>query len=72
MHIERNVCHTLLLYLFEDRDTIGIQRDMSEAEAMLGLQLVQQGNNTMYFKSHAPYVFSSAKKVLFLNTMSSI
>ena len=26
MHIERNVCHSFLLYLFEDKDTIGIWR----------------------------------------------
>ena len=44
---------------------------MIKAGAMPGLQLVRQGNTAMYFKPHA-YVFSSAERVLFLNTMSSI
>jgi hypothetical protein len=72
MHIERNICHSLLLYLFGDRDTVAVRRDLEEAGAMLGLHLVQQGSSRVFLKPHAPYVLQPAEKVAFLNTVSSI
>jgi hypothetical protein len=65
MHIKRNVCHNILLYLFGNRDIVAVHRDLEEASTMLGLHLVQQGNNRVFLKPHVPYVLHPAEKVAF-------
>lgn len=71
MHIERNVCHSILLYLFGDKDIVAVRRDLEDAGAMFGLHLVQQRNNRVFLKPHAPHVLQPVEKVALLNTISS-
>ncbi len=57
MHIERNVSESILKYLFGDKDTIEVCKDLEEARVMQHLWLHQQGGGS-YTKPQASYVFT--------------
>jgi hypothetical protein len=56
MHIERNVSKIILKYLFGDRDSIEVRKDLEEAGVMQHLWFRQQGGGS-YTKLQASYVF---------------
>jgi predicted RNA-binding protein YlqC (UPF0109 family) len=53
MHIETNVLESILKYLFKDKDTIEVRKDLEEARVMQHLWLHQQGVGS-YKKPQAP------------------
>jgi hypothetical protein len=56
MHVENNVLESILNYLFGDKDTIEVHKDLQEVGVMQHLWFCQQGVGS-YIKPQAPYVF---------------
>ena len=73
MHIERNICDSLLKLLFGSKDTAASRRDMEEERIREHLWVRRgplAGGN--YFKPAAPYVLSRDEQKIFLEQLASI
>lgn len=73
MHIERNICNSLLKLLFGVKDTPASRQDMEE-ERIRDHLWVRGGPLTggNYFKPAAPYVLSKAEQKIFLDQLNGI
>ena len=73
MHIERNICESLLKLLFGGKDTAASRRDMEEERIRQHLWLrrgpVVGGN---YVKPPAPYVLTKEEQRIFLEQLNGI
>ena len=73
MHIERNICDSLLKLLFGSKDTAASRRDMEEERIREHLWIrrgpVVGGN---FFKPAAPYVLTKDEQKIFLEQLASI
>jgi hypothetical protein len=58
MHIERNICESLLKLLFGVKDTAASRRDMEEEGIWPHLWLSRGPLGGHYFKPRAPYVLT--------------
>lgn len=72
MHVERNVCSSILGYLFGERDKLEVRRDMEQLKIREDLHLRRQGTSQSFLKPHAPYVLHPQQQVAILNTIGSI
>ena len=86
MHCEKNISQSLLGFIFGEKDTISIWRDMEEVVEpdILGgerdprkqhtpeLHLWPIGTSGVFFKPHAPYDLTPNARGQFLNLVSSI
>ncbi len=66
MHVERNILESILKYLFGDKDTIEVCKELEEARVMQHLWLHQQGGGS-YKKPQAPYVFTQNEAKAFVD-----
>jgi hypothetical protein len=71
MHVERNVLEGILKYLFEDKDTIEVHKDLDEARVMQHLWLHQQAGES-YKKPQAPYVFTQNEVKVFVDFVAKM
>ena len=73
MHIERNICDSLLKLLFGAKDTAASRRDMEEERIRQHLWVrrgpVPGGN---YIKPPAPYVLTKDEQKIFLDQLAGI
>jgi hypothetical protein len=53
MHVEQNISNNMPKYLFGEKDTLGIKRDMEEVGMCSSLQLQKKGSN--FVKPTTPY-----------------
>jgi hypothetical protein len=72
MHIERNVCHSLLEYLLGECDTVVVRRDLEEVGTMEQLWLRRTEDLDTYIMPHAPYVLKEEERAVFLHLFSTI
>jgi hypothetical protein len=72
MHIERNVCASMLGYVLGERDTVQVRTDMRDVGCMPNLHLQQQNGSQTYLKPHAPYVLRPQERSAFLEAMGQI
>jgi hypothetical protein len=71
MHIEQNVCLSMLGYLLGEKDTIAMRKDMEEASSHHRLHLRRVGTSSVFFKPQAPYVLKDIEKFRFLENLAS-
>jgi hypothetical protein len=71
MHVERNVSESILKYLFGDKDTIEVCKDLKEVVVMQHLWLHQQGGGS-YKKPQAPYVFTRNDAKAFVDFVAKV
>ncbi len=71
MHVERNVLESILKYLFGDKHTIEVHKDLEEARVMQHLWLHQQGGAS-YKKPQAPYVFTRNEAKAFVDFVAKV
>jgi hypothetical protein len=73
MHIERNICESLLKLLFGAKDTAASRRDMEE-EGIREHLWIRRGPNAggHYFKPPAPYVLKKEEQKIFLDQLDGI
>lgn len=71
MHVERNVCASLMGFLLGTKDVVAVRKDMETVGVMPDLHLQRTGNAGVYMKPHAPYVFREDEKVRFLRNVGS-
>ena len=66
MHIERNICESLLKLLFGAKDTVALRRDMEE-EGIREHLWIRRGPiaGGHYFKPPAPYVLKKEEQIFF-------
>jgi hypothetical protein len=67
MHIEWNICASLLGYILGEKDTIQVRADLQETGAMPYLHFRQRGPCQTYLKPYIPYVLAD-----FLQAMGQI
>ena len=73
MHIERNICESLLKLIFGAKDTAASRRDMEEEGIREHLWLRRgplEGGN--YMKPPAPYVLTKEEQKIFMDQMNGI
>ena len=73
MHIERNICDSLLKLLFGGKDNAASRRDMEEERIREHLWIRRgplAGGN--YFKPTAPYVLTKEEQKIFLDQLNGI
>jgi hypothetical protein len=71
MHVERNVLESILKYLFGDKDTIEVCKDLKEVVVMQHLWLHQQGGGS-YKNPQAPYVITSNESKAFVDFVAKL
>jgi hypothetical protein len=72
MHIERNVCVSILGYVLGEKDTVEVRADMQDSGVMPHLHLRQRGSSQLFLKPHAPYVLRPEEIPHFLHTIGEI
>jgi hypothetical protein len=73
MHIERNICDSLVKLLFGAKDTAASRRDMEEERGREHLWVRRgpmPGGN--FIKPHAPYVLTKEEQKKFLEQLAGI
>jgi hypothetical protein len=55
MHVERNICHSLLEYILRIRDIVAVKRNIEEAGTMQHLWLRSRKQSDTYIMPHASY-----------------
>ena len=77
MHVERNLSANILGFLFGEKDTPAIRKDMEDAEAERSPQrwrefwLRRRPNSDVYLQPKAPYVFTEEERRHFLRLVAS-
>ena len=72
MHIEKNIAESVLKFLFGEKDSMDLRRDMEQMGVRRELWLRPKPNRLTFVKPPAPYVFSDAEKGLFIEEVSAI
>jgi hypothetical protein len=72
MHIEHNILEIVLKYLFGERDTTKVRKDMEETNVKQHLWFCQDLSGTNYVKPPTPYVFTRDEKQVFLDFVSEV
>jgi hypothetical protein len=72
MHIERNICCSMLGYLLGEKDTLQVWADLADSGIMPSLHLRQRGTGETYLKPHAPYVLRPQQLTAFLSIVGQI
>ncbi len=73
MHIEKNICDSLLKFLSGEKDSNAVRNDMQARGIRPNLWLQpQQGNPNVVLKYHAPYVCTPPEWNTFLSRLSAV
>lgn len=72
MHIEKNIVESVLKFLFREKDTMESRRDMEQMGVRRKLWLRPRPNRQTFFKPPAPYMFTDAKRRIFIEEVSAI
>jgi hypothetical protein len=73
MHIEKNVCESLIKFVFKTKDTIKVCRDMEVCGVWPHLWLKQDPHNSSKnFKPIAPYVLMPKELKTFMSRLGSL
>ncbi len=73
MHIEKNVCESLIKFLFGTKDTIKVRRDMEVCGVRPHLWLKRDPHNLgKIFKPVAPYVLKPEELKTFMSRLGSL
>jgi hypothetical protein len=72
MHVEQNVCDSLLKHLFGERDMVEVRKDMEKASVQKHLWLWRRLGTTIFFKPPAPLCSHKKKINLFFDFVSNI
>ncbi len=73
MHIEKNVCESLIKFLFGTKDTIKVRRDMEVCGVRPHLWLKRDPHNLgKIFKPVAPYVLTPEELKTFMSRLGSL
>jgi uncharacterized protein YqiB (DUF1249 family) len=68
MHVEHNVSKSVLKYLFGEKDTMDVRKDLLKARMMWHLWLHQQHGCANYI-NHKPYLYSHKMNVRIFLTL---
>ncbi len=73
MHIEKNVCESLIKFLFGTKDTIKVRQDMEVCGVRPHLWLKRYPHNLgKIFKPVAPYVLTPEELKTFMSRLGSL
>jgi hypothetical protein len=73
MHIEKNVCESLIKFVFGTKDTIKVCRNMEVCEVQLHLWVKRDPHNSSkIFKLVSPYVLTPKELKTFMSKLGSL
>jgi hypothetical protein len=72
MHVERNLCSSLLKLLLGMKDTAEVRKDLEEEGIRQNLWLRHSSVGPNFVKPHAPYTFKPQEKRVFMNTLGNV
>jgi hypothetical protein len=72
MQVEHNVSKSVLKYLFGEKDTLEVQKDLEQARVMGYLWLHQQDEGANNIKPLAPFVFTQNESKAFLDFVAQV
>ena len=72
MHIEKNISEAVLKFLFGEKDTLEVRKDLEELGQRRELWLKPTRNRQRFSKPHAPYVLTDAERKIFVDEVSGI
>ncbi len=72
MHVECNVSESVLKYLFGEKNTLEMRKDLKQAKLMQHLWLHQKDEGANYIKPLAPFVFIQNASKAFLDFVAQI
>lgn len=72
MHVEHNMSKSVLKYLFGEKDTLKVCKDLEQAKVMWHLWLHQQDESANYIKPLAPFVFTWNESKAFFNFVAQV
>ena len=72
MHIEKNILEAVLKFMFGDKDTPEVRKDLEELGQRRELWLKPTRNRQRFSKPHAPYVLIDAERKIFVDEVSGI
>jgi hypothetical protein len=72
MHLERNLCASLLKFLLGTKDTAEVRKDLEEEGIRQHLWLRRSRVGPNYVKAAAPYTLNSSEKRVFLYSLGNV